>query len=306
MKKLVFIHHRDASNPGDMMASPMHYFDWSAVAEVGVRGVLDLARPGADENVIVGGGGLIGNDHFGAALGAHVAGAGGRRVLWGAGHNRHEYPFGFRASATGWQRLRGEVRGWLVRKGWRASSSWSRRLSYRLNEEDRAQLACFDLVGWRDRDGDTRWVPCASCLHPALDRHRGDRPRHATVVADHPKFFAIEAGRAPKLSNLENDLDTLVAFIASGRAVVTSSYHVAYWGLLLGRKVVVAPWSTKFLRFKWPVELSPDLDGLAHHLRRARTFPEALTEARAANLSFATEVARVLGLSTPARRDALS
>jgi hypothetical protein len=302
MRKLDFLYHRHTANPGDMTASPVHYFDWPSVADVTARGVLDPVPAAPVEHLIVGGGGLIGNDHFDAALAAQLGLAGGRRVLWGAGHNRHLYPYGFKASAYGWERVRGEMRGWLVRRGWRARSDWSRRLVYSPTEADRARLDRFDLVGLRDWDVGARWVPCASCLHPALDRHRDDPPRHELVFADHPKFFAIEAGRAPKLSNLENDIDTLVAFIASGRSVVTSSYHVAYWGVLLGRRVVVAPWSTKFLRFKWPVELAADLDGLSHHLARARAYPEALAEARAANLAFAADVAGLLGVPAPARR----
>lgn len=299
MKLLRFLHHRHLANPGDMTCSPHDYFDWQSVANVEVRGVLDSLPHSDPGDLVVGGGGLIGNAHFTAAIAAHFSASGGRRVLWGAGHNAHLYPHKFKAAGEGWGRLRGELRGWLVRRGLRPASRWSRRLVYRPTATDREQLAKFDLVGLRDWDSGERWVPCVSCMHPALDRHRDDQTRHDIVFADHPQFFGIEVMRSPKLSNQETDIETLVAFIASGRSVVTSSYHVAYWGVLLGRKVVIAPWSTKFLRFKWPVQLAPDLDGLGHHLKLARAYPEALSEARAANHAFAADVATLLGLPTP-------
>lgn len=301
-RALAFLHHRDEANPGDMLATPARYFDWPRIAEVVERGVLDPVAPVTRADVILGGGGLVGNDHFSPSIARHLNAFEGRKILWGAGQNRHGYPFGFRAVAHGPERWRAEIRGWLVRRGWRAPSQWSRSLVYRSEQETASELAGFDLVGLRDWGTPHAWVPCPSCLHPALDRHRDDRPRHAVVFADHPKFFAIEVSRAPKLSNLDSSIDAMIRFIASGRSVVTSSYHVAYWGILLGRRVVVAPWSSKFLRFKWPVELAIDLDGLAHHLARARVFPDALAEARAANVAFAGQVAALLQLPPPVPR----
>jgi hypothetical protein len=302
MRSLIFLHHRDEANSGDMMSSPVNYFDWRSVALMGTRGVFDSGDFPDQSDVILGGGGLVGNGHFSLKIDHQLNKSDGRRILWGAGHNRHCYPYGFRATGNGPRRLRAEIRGWLVRRGWRNPSSWSRRLTYGLDENEVSFLESFGLVGVRDWGTPYRWVPCASCLHPAIDRHRDDTPRHEVVFVDHPKFFAIDVKRAPKLSNLKIGIDDMIAFIASGRSVVTSSYHVAYWGVLLGRRVVIAPWSTKFLRSKWPVELAPDLDGLAYHLAHARVFPEALSEARDANLLFAKEVSAFLGLQMPVQR----
>ena len=302
MDSLIFLHHRDETNSGDMMSSPVNYFDWTSVTSVAARGVLDPVVAPNSADVILGGGGLVGNSHFLLKIDQHLRNSVGRRVIWGAGHNRHCYPLGFRVAGESPRSWLADFRGWLVRRGWRAPSTWSRRLTYGLDETERAFLDSFGLVGFRDWGTPYRWVPCASCLHPALDRHRDDVPRHKVVYVDHPEFFAIDVKRAPKFSNLKTGIDDLIAFISSGRSVVTSSYHVAYWGVLLGRRVVLAPWSTKFLRFKWPLEIAPDLDGLAYHLAHAREFPEAMSEARQANLMFARDVAAFLGLPMPAQR----
>jgi len=42
------------------------------------------------------------------------------------------------------------------------------------------------------------------------------------------------------------NLDEVIAYIASGATVVTSSYHSMYWGFLLGRNFVSVPFGSKF------------------------------------------------------------
>ena len=61
------------------------------------------------------------------------------------------------------------------------------------------------------------------------------------------------------MGNGSGDLNGALAFLASGETVITSTYHGAYWGLMLGRKVIVVPWATKFLGFRHPVTLCHEL-----------------------------------------------
>jgi hypothetical protein len=101
----------------------------------------------------------------------------------------------------------------------------------------------------------------------------------------------------PRESNDSGDLDGALAFLASGETIITSTYHGAYWGLMLGRRVIVVPWATKFLGFRHPVTLCHELVDLQGCLKRVQAFPEALDECRAANVAHAERVADYLGVS---------
>ena len=99
------------------------------------------------------------------------------------------------------------------------------------------------------------------------------------------------------MSNDTGDLNGALSFLASGETIITSTYHGAYWGLMLGRKVIVVPWATKFLGFRHPVTLCHELLDLSGCLKRVQAFPDALEECRAANTDFAERVADLLGVS---------
>jgi hypothetical protein len=146
-------------------------------------------------------------------------------------------------------------------------------------------LAEFGLVGIRDYGVGYDWVPCASCISPLFDREY--EIRHDVVIYDHPKFGKIgRVDGVPFLDNHQPDLDTVLRFLGSGRTVVTSSYHGAYWATLLNRRVIVAnPFSSKFYYFKHqpPVVAADDWRSA---LQRCRSYPEALSEAREANRTF--------------------
>ena len=59
----------------------------------------------------------------------------------------------------------------------------------------------------------------------------------------------------------KHKIDEIIRFIAESEIILTSSYHGAYWGFLLNKKVVInGNWSTKFDTLKYqPAHLSNDL-----------------------------------------------
>jgi len=63
-------------------------------------------------------------------------------------------------------------------------------------------------------------------------------------------------GIGPHMTNLAGDMEEVIAFLASGEVVVTSSYHGAYWARLLGRKVALLPRGSKF----WHLPPAPPRD----------------------------------------------
>lgn len=150
-------------------------------------------------------------------------------------------------------------------------------------------LSMFDLVGLRDYITPYLYVPCPSCLHKAFDVAYPP-PCHKLVVYDQ---FDYPVGAEYKGAARENnnhpasEMDRIVAFLASGETIVTSSYHGAYWGMLLNRQVILwRPWSTKFYGFKvmphaidgetWTFTANPNSD--TYYLKECRALNRVFAE----------------------------
>jgi hypothetical protein len=107
----------------------------------------------------------------------------------------------------------------------------------------------FDLVGLRDFGNPWDYVPCPSCMSPFFDEARASSPKHDLVVYEHPRCPIDGLRGFPRMDNKHKAgmFRDVLMFLASGRTLVTSSYHGVYWGMLLGRKVLCwKPWSSKF------------------------------------------------------------
>ena len=59
------------------------------------------------------------------------------------------------------------------------------------------------------------------------------------------------------MTNEHADMETILDFLGSGETILTSSFHGAYWGTLLGRKVLAFPFSSKFFTLKHRPKLYP-------------------------------------------------
>ena len=259
--KYVVVHRTDQNNVGDIASNPLQYFlqpDEYKVIDITTAHVEQYP---ADVPLIAGGGGLIGNEFFGDNLRTllnnpdvnlamqqwtdawkHVSQANGpvrdkflrklqplvheymneldnsvgKRVLWGAGHNEDTA-----------KRVKGlEYPSWL---------------NY------------FNLVGIRDYKQQYNWVPCASCMHPALTKKY--TIKNKVIWFEHKKQLIKSTGFGndpiPRFINSGNNIDQTIELLGSAETIITNSYHGAYWGTLLGRKVIVTePWSTKFYTMK--------------------------------------------------------
>lgn len=164
---------------------------------------------------------------------------------------------------------------------------------WRAERHDGAEhaAAAQQCVLYGNRDWGTgvgEYVPCASCMHSAFDVRYPIL--HDVVFYGHAALSPLE-GCTPRMTNATLDMDQVIAFLASGRTVVTSSYHGAYWATLLGRRVVVVPFGSKFYHLRHPVPLV--LDWRAG-MQRAAEYPEALAESRAINRAFYDRVMQVL------------
>jgi hypothetical protein len=271
---------------------------WSAVGRnvgwvdelgtlVSLPEALSLHRPGErsplqGKLVIIGGSGLVGPGPFEQAVQSIFPQRPAGVVFWGIGHN---VLYGVhRDPTTGWNnRVLMDGRTLL----------WPEYFS-------RARL-----VGVRDYGAGMPWVPCASALLPGIDTAREIVPEHDFAVVNHYEHpidtsIATERGlHFPHITNNTEDVDAVLRTLASARVVVSNSYHVLYWSLLLGRGVVAyEPFNTRFDHFRWPIQRASATDWL-DAAERAMPSPNALTEARTATYGYSAQVfglARSLGL----------
>jgi hypothetical protein len=122
-------------------------------------------------------------------------------------------------------------------------------------------------------------------MSPLFDEVRPE-PQHEVVAYWNAQKRQPAFDGVPAMDN-EQPFAGVLRHLASGRGVVTNSYHGVYWATLLGRPVVVwKPYSVKFHRFKHPPMLCEPGDGWRTMLNKALVYPEALEECRAANRLF--------------------
>ena len=258
MIKAYVVHRKDLNNVGDIAADPLQYFLKNH--EYKTVDITDIGKEQFEPNIpiIAGGGGLLANEfmdeslrdltmstdihsilNIGEELWNQTAPANinlrneffaklnpliseyvnklandkSPRIIWGAGHNgNYEKKF----------------KGQLTYPKW---------------------LRSFDLVGVRDFGQEYEWVPCASCMHPALRKKYSIK--NDIIWFEHKKQLikSTEFGNEPipRFVNSGNNIEHTIEILGSANIIVTNSYHGAYWGILLGKKVIVVEaWSSKF------------------------------------------------------------
>ncbi len=156
----------------------------------------------------------------------------------------------------------------------------------------KARKLC-SLVGSRDW-GDKRyiWVPCASCMAPQFDAPK--QPEHDIVFYYHAGKTEEQGikipSHVPSLSNNTDTIEEALAFIASGKTIVSNSYHGVYWGLLMGRKVVCIPFSRKFSAYRLPPTYAKPKAWFSM-VKEAHSQPDLLRLCRVATQEFHKRVA---------------
>lgn len=223
MSAIINCHVIDPTNIGDALSAPARYFPFPGYT-VDYADIRDLKTEDIrDKHLILGGGGLLFPRFLNTITQLLAAKQQTKMVVWGVGQ---------------------QVYG---RDKHRAAMSF----------DYAPYLDRFDLSGIRDFGLPQTWVPCASCMHPAFDRQR--TIQHEFVVFSHKKF-RLSLENFPRMTNDSQDFEAVLDFLGSGETILTSSYHGAYWGTLLGRKVLAFPFSSKFYTLKHLPALHPVSD----------------------------------------------
>jgi hypothetical protein len=293
--KFVLVHRMDPNNVGDIAADPLQYFlDPEEYVAVDIDNLTNSEYP-TDLPVIVGGGGLIGNEFFGHAMQSltHHPDEAQLLEMW-----NKRWILRDNANTKAYERFIAKYESLIdtsiksLKTGKNKRFVWGAGHNAKTNKfKENKQLLYpdflreYDLVGIRDWGQGYNWVPCASCMHPAFDEEY--EITNDVIWFEHKKQLIKDFGTdpIPRLVNSGNNIAQTIALLGSAKTIVTNSYHGAYWGTLLGRKVVlVEPWSTKFRYFKhMPRIVSEGEDWSEYNIP---TYPNALEECRTATLEY--------------------
>ncbi|WP_224489395.1 polysaccharide pyruvyl transferase family protein [Robertkochia flava] len=265
---VINIHRYDPYNAGDFYCAPHHYYEplKDKVLDIFQYQSKDdtLRQEWADlvirRSLIIGGGGLLNLSafHKQMRLFESLKARGKKTVVWGAGHNALN----------------------------------TKKVSHYNVSPDH-----FGLFGTRDFSMNNEWVPCVSCKHGIFDKAEPIDNEFGILL--HKKNLqrpgVMEKVKSLPYKTNQDPFEEVIAFIKSCDTVVTDSYHGMYWSILLGKKVVSIPTTSKFYDFKYKTPIAT-LDNFREKLSEATAYSGVLDECREINDTFAEKVFNYLDL----------
>lgn len=191
-----------------------HYCNPSRYFDLPIEKTIDIYsnfKPKSSDTLIIGGGGLIRRTFQKRIQSFNATGA--KTIFWSIGHNFRE-----KETHMWWP-------DWIT-----SAKLWSVR--------DYLKMQYY--------------VPCVTCMHPAFDDEYKIKEKEVYFIHAHRNRNESYRELYGKkiITNDQQDFDKVIKFLGTAETVITDSYHGAYWALLLGRKVKVVNWTTKFLNFK--------------------------------------------------------
>lgn len=259
---IINVHRIDENNVGDFYCAPHLYFDELNQKQLDIFDFKskeeavqnNWIKKVSDNALIIGGGGLLNRGSFEMQLKLFekLKSQGKKTVLWGVGHNEKE------------------------------RSRFGKVTSYNVD------VSNFGMVGVRDFSMNADWVPCVSCMHPIFDKAYEETQEvgiifHKKTIKD--KRLLKRLDEFPSTSNTKN-IDDMVSFIGKSETVVTDSYHAMYWAMLLEKKVIAIPNSSKFFDFKYHPVIST-FEDFTNHFNITNKQSGLLEECRTINKHFA-------------------
>jgi hypothetical protein len=296
--KFIVAHRADPNNIGDIASNPLQYF--LPKDEYEIIDVADLGNSSYPENVplIVGGGGLIGNSFMGDFF-PDLLESPDKLTL------EHLWSIGWPVSNLKYKDLAGDFhqkfqnliyntldqieKETAPRFVWGAGHNGDSDTEFEKIKWPKS-LSKYKLVGIRDYHKKSRfqWVPCASCMHPAFDKKY--EIKNNVIWFEHKKQIIKDFGQdpIPRFVNSGNNMEQTIELLGSANIILTNSYHGAYWGTLLKKKVIVVggAWSSKFKWLKHTPLILDKKDNWKELVDNAPVYETALIECRAATIDF--------------------
>lgn len=273
-EKVINIHRVNPNNIGDYFCGPHLYFeqlkgkqiDISDFRSIRVSVTKNFTKKISNNSLIIGGGGLLNIRHFKTQmeLFEQLSEKGKKTVIWGAGHNQANL------------------------------QEFSKNKKYWID------INKFGLVGTRDysmRDNKTEWVPCVSCLNQVFDKSYNTINEVGLIYnakSIKNKNLQKKLSEFPYTSNTSS-LNEMIKFIGESDTIVTNSYHAMYWSILLGKKIVSIPATSKFLDFKYESPIAT-FENFTEKIKYAPRYSGVLEECREINVKFSEKVFDYLGM----------
>jgi hypothetical protein len=267
---VINLHRYDPTNIGDYYCGVHHYFDELKGKHLDIFDYKrdDTTRENWFEKItknslIIGGGGLLNREGFDLQmkLFEHLGEKGKKTVLWGLGHNAKE------------------------------KSTYGKISKYNIDTSK------FGLVGVRDYGLKEEWVPCVSCLHPIFDEKH--EVKNEIGIIFHKKTLNNKSvlKKFQQFPSTANNavFEDVVTFIGETDIILTDSYHAMYWAMMLGKKVMVFPNSSKFYNFKYQPVIST-FANFENDLIKVKSYSGVLEECRESNMKFSEKAFDYLGI----------
>jgi hypothetical protein len=295
--KFVVAHRVDPNNIGDMASNPLQYFLPKDDYEVVDVASIGSAVYNPNLPMIVGGGGLIDNEFMGDFF---------QQVF--ESPDMHQLDRMYKDSWTltnplytdlhreFHERYQELVQETINKIGpttaprfiWGAGHNGSAETEFLKIRWPKA-FAKFNLIGLRDYSTSSKfhWVPCASCMHSAFDKKY--EIKNDIIWFEHKKQMIKDFGKdvIPRFLNTGDNFEQTIELLGSANTILTNSYHGAYWGTLLKKKViVVGSWSSKFKFMKHSPVVLGKKDDWHDYIEQAPIYDNALEESRQANKEF--------------------
>jgi hypothetical protein len=296
--KFLVAHRVDRNNVGDMASNPLQYFlkeDEYQVVDVANLG--NSAYPD-DIPVIIGGGGLINNNFIGDFHHAFTEGADKVQLqeiwnnTWQLSNQKYQdlhKEFSDRYHSLIQEYIdkldftRRHKFIWGVGHNGDPELEWEEIKWPKLLSE-------YTFVGSRDYHAKSRfqYVPCASCLHPALRKKYAIK--NDVIIFEHKKQLIRDFGSdpIPRFINSGDNIEQTIELLGSANIILTNSYHGVYWGTLLEKRVVLigGMWSSKFKWMKYPPAITGKKDSWRDVIDEAKIYQGSLHESVTINEDF--------------------
>ena len=253
IKTVIFIHRNRTENTGDLTICPYDYYkDYFDNYAVQVYDNEDMDYLKFKQAVfIIGGGGFIDQNNNWNTWMNNLAKTGNPVIGWGIGHNKHK-----------------DGKETKIAK---------------LNEKD------FTLLGIRDFNTKSIYLPCVSCFLPLLQNTYESKREIGCI------FHYENSDNSFTEPTIYNDapLTEIIKFIGESDIIITNTYHVMYWSTLMNKKVILyKPFSNRFDNFKYkPVVYSGNL---SKDIKKAKSYPNAFEECTKANEDFFKKVKKII------------